>query len=214
MKIVLFGATGGTGALVLGQALERGHEVVAVVRDPARLTQVHPLLTVRQGDVLDAAGWNTALEGAHAVVSAIGIGTSKEPTLVYSQGAREILRVMDDAGVRRLEVVSASQAAPRNRWREHGWFLSRVLFPLLYRQFSATYDDMRRMEEVLAGSDVNWTAYHPPYLSDRPARRPARVSVGTPLPHAWTVSRAALASVMLDGIDDPAQFTSTVAVAS
>ncbi len=63
-KIALFGATGITGRQFLEEALAAGHEVVALVRDPAKFTVKSPLLTVIQGDVLDAQAVSRSLQGA------------------------------------------------------------------------------------------------------------------------------------------------------
>ena len=83
MKILIFGATGATGKLIVEQALSVGHEVVAFVRNPAKLTHKHPKLTVVRGDVLDAKQVENAIAGQDVVVSALG------PTRPYVAGLME-----------------------------------------------------------------------------------------------------------------------------
>jgi putative NADH-flavin reductase len=101
MKLLIFGATGGTGRHLVQQALTQGHTVTAFVRDPARLDLAHPNLTAVQGDVLDPAAVERAVPGHDAVLSAIGAPASKTGTL-RSVGTRNIVRAMERTGVRRL----------------------------------------------------------------------------------------------------------------
>ncbi len=74
MKVLTFGATGSIGRELVGQALEEGHKVTAFVRDQAKLEIVHPQLRVYQGDVLDAASVQEAMEDQEAVFCALGAG--------------------------------------------------------------------------------------------------------------------------------------------
>lgn len=202
MKLVLFGAGGGTGRYVLDQALDADHQVTAVVRRPSLLAAYQGRVQIVAGDVLQPASWRAALTGADAVISTIGVGAQKTPTTVYSDGTRHILAAMHAAGVRRLEVVSAALAEPHENWARYGAFRAHVLFPILNRRFSATYDDMRRMEQVLRDSDADWTSYRPPYLTDRAGRGRPRIAINTPLKGARSLARSDLAAVMLGGLSN------------
>src|ERR1700738_3000974 len=71
-RVLIVGATGGTGRQLVTQALERGYAVTALARDPSRLQVDHPQLTVVQGDVLDAGAVDAAMRGQEAVLSALG----------------------------------------------------------------------------------------------------------------------------------------------
>ena len=77
MKILVSGATGNVGRLVVEQALARGHEVVALARNPQNLQIEHPNLTTGAVDILDAQALKPWLQGVDAVISTVGIGTSK-----------------------------------------------------------------------------------------------------------------------------------------
>ena len=88
MKILVSGATGNVGRLVVEQALARGHEVVALARKPQNLQCEHPNLTTGAVDILDAQALKPWLQGVDAVISTVGIGTSKTPTTLYSAGTR------------------------------------------------------------------------------------------------------------------------------
>ena len=110
MKITVFGATGGIGTEVVRQALAGGHEVVAVVRDPARLAvPAGAGLGVVTADVMDPAEIGPAIKGADAVVSALGPRPGG-PVTVLADSARSILAALGQTGVGRLVVVSASGA--------------------------------------------------------------------------------------------------------
>src|ERR1700682_5927330 len=71
-RVLIIGATGGTGRQLVAQALERGYAVPALVRDPSQLSVAHPKLTVIPGDVLDAGSVDAAIRGQEAVLSALG----------------------------------------------------------------------------------------------------------------------------------------------
>jgi putative NADH-flavin reductase len=72
VKVLVFGASGGTGTQLVEQALEQGHTVTAFARDPATIHQVHDNLRIATGDILDAASVDAAMAGQGAVLSALG----------------------------------------------------------------------------------------------------------------------------------------------
>src|SRR5947207_14873218 len=84
-KLLVIGATRGTGRQVLQRALAAGCAVTALARDPARVDREHERLTVLQGDVLDPATLAPAMAGQDAVGSNLGV-TSRRPTTLYSDG--------------------------------------------------------------------------------------------------------------------------------
>lgn len=197
MRIAVIGAAGRTGRHVVTQALARGDEVRAVARAPERIEIDAPGLRVVGADVHDAGALSAALTGVDAVVSALGTGTSRGPTDVYSTGARATLAAMRATGADRVAVISAAPAGPREEQR---WLERRMAMPLLERFFGALYDDMRRMEAILAASDARWVALRPPRLVDQPARGAYRIDT-RPLPRARTLTYPDLATALLDALD-------------
>jgi putative NADH-flavin reductase len=195
MRIAVIGATGRTGREVVQQALERGHRVAAVARRPDAVALEHRDLTIVAGDVLAPESLAEALAGCYAVVSAVGIGSSRAPTVVYSDGTANVLRAMAAASVGRLAVVSAAPVGPR---AEQPFLERRIAMPILDRLFGATYADMRRMEDRLAGSGVDWVSLRPPRLVDKPATGAYRVDADQPLPRARSLRCADLATALLD----------------
>lgn len=210
MQITLFGGTGGTGELLISAALEAGHTVTAPARDPSRIRVSNGRLRTVCADVLDPPSLEATVDGADAVVSALGWPGGREPTTVYSTGVANILDAMRRAGVRRFIGVSALPVTPRT---EVGVVERLVVYPLLYRFFGAGYADMKRMEQLLRGSDVDWTVVRPPMLTNGPATGRYRTAINHHLRGGRTISRADLAAGMLHLLDDPHAVRATVGVA-
>jgi putative NADH-flavin reductase len=108
MKIALIGGTGFVGSAVLEELLQRGHQVTALARDPAKYT-ARDGLAVAKADVLDAAQVADAVRGADAVVSAYNPGW-QEPEIynVFLQGTRAVFDGVKRGGVKRLLVVGGA----------------------------------------------------------------------------------------------------------
>ena len=197
MKIAVIGAAGRTGRCVVDQALARGHEVTAIARTPDKLRLVHDGLVVSRADVQDRGALTEAVDGADALISALGTGNSRNATTVYSEGVGNELEAMRARAITRLAVISAAPAGPR---AEQAWLERRLGMPLLERFFGGIYADMRRMETILADSDLDWISLRPPRLVDKPARGAYRIDT-KPLPKARTLTYADLATALLDCLD-------------
>jgi putative NADH-flavin reductase len=166
MRIVVFGANGPTGRLLVSQALAAGHWVTAVTRRPDEFPQRHPHLTVAAADVLNQLAVDTVVAGADAVLSTLGAPFGRRPVRVYSLGARNILAAMKRHSVRRLVVVSSS-ATDAKPYADAGFFFNRVLQPFVVNVLGKTvYDDMRRMEQLIRNSNIDWTIVRPSGLFD------------------------------------------------
>jgi uncharacterized protein YbjT (DUF2867 family) len=166
MRIVVFGANGPTGRLLVSQALAAGHQVIAVTRRPEKFPQQHPDLTVAGADVLDASAVDAVVSGADAVLSTLGAPYGPKLITVYSVGARNIFAAMERHQVRRLIVVSSSATDPKP-YADAGFFFNRVVQPFVVNVLGKTvYEDMRRMEELIRNSKVDWTIVRPSGLFD------------------------------------------------
>jgi putative NADH-flavin reductase len=198
MKIAVIGGAGRTGRQVVRQALDRGHEVVAVARSPEKLNVADDRLTVAAADVHDADALARAVVGADAIVTTYGAAAGRQPTDVYSAGITNVLAAMDAGGIRRLAAISASPAGPRD---EQPAALRLVVLPILERFFGGAYADLRRMEAVLARrDDLEWACLRPPRLLDRPATRAYRLDP-KPLPRSRSLTYPDLATALLDCAD-------------
>ena len=210
MKLVVFGATGGTGGRVVEQALEAGHEVTAVVRNPARLDVRHERLRVVEADVFEPAQIEPALAGSDAAISALGSRSLRRPTRVCSAGTGSILEAMQKAGVRRFVVVSAAPIAGYDKDDQPLYRF--VVRPLLWTIFRRVYEDMALMEEEVRRSDADWTIFRPPRLTDKPRTGRYRTALGRNVPGGNSISRADLADAILHRLEDPDSVRTAIGV--
>jgi putative NADH-flavin reductase len=211
MKLTVFGPTGATGEQIVRQALASGHQVTAMARRPEAVAPTGPRLRVVYGDVLDPASLSEGIVGADAVLSALGSRQANRPTTVYSAGTAAVLDAMRETGVRRFLGVSAVPAGPVDQKSTLERYL---VHPVLHLFFGGGYDDMRRMEDLLAASDRDWTVFRPPYLTNGASTGRYRIAVDSPLSRARSVSRADLAAAMLATVKDPALSRHAVTIAA
>ncbi|HUY45923.1 MAG TPA: NAD(P)H-binding protein [Streptosporangiaceae bacterium] len=210
MLLAVFGGTGGTGTHLIRQALDRGHHVAALARRPEAMRLAHPRLRVVRGDVVVPGAADPVVEGADAVLSALGIGYRRHATTVYSAGTGNILAAMGRAQVRRLLVVSTSSLSVPDPGRPVEWAVARlILQPLLRRP----YADMALMEQRIRKSGTDWTVARAARLTNGSGGRPYRTAVDSRLPGCWSVSRADLASYLLDHIWDHRVCRATMEIA-
>ncbi|MEA2502602.1 MAG: hypothetical protein QOH66_1680 [Actinomycetota bacterium] len=169
MKLAVFGSNGPTGRLLTRLALDEGHDVVAFTRRPGAFPVEHRRLEVAAGDVHDAAAVASAIEGTDAVISTLGVPYAKTPIDVYSHGAANVIAGMHAAGIKRFACVSSSAVAPHPE-PIGGFIFEKILQPYVVNKIGkTTYDDMRRMEAMVSGSDLAWTIVRPSGLFDAPA---------------------------------------------
>ena len=151
-----------------------------------------------------------AIEGADAVLSAVGPrGTG--PTTVIQDSVHSITQAMHKTGTRRLLQVSGSIVADKGESPYMRYLIKPVARRTFLRHVCA---DMRRGEEEIRGSDLDWTIFRPPALNGKPASGAYRTAIDRNLPHGFTVSRADLAACMLAMLADPATVHRHVAIAS
>lgn len=208
MKVAVIGAAGKTGRLAVAEALVRGHEVVAVVRDPARVALAHERLTTAQADARDEAELTAALAGADAVISTLGRSSQgKAVQPVFTAAMRATLAAMRTNGASRLAVISAQGVGAES---DAGLALGlRVMRALLGK----AVDDMREMERLVMGSDLQWTIARPGGLSDKP-KGPYLVEPGDALKGHPRTRRADLAEVLVLAVTEERWPRQAVVVAS
>jgi uncharacterized protein len=159
MKIVLFGATGNVGRRIATEALNRGHEVIAVVRDPAQSQAPDPRLTLVQGDATDAAGVGRAAQGVDVVVSAISPrpGAHGKPAPSLASAAQALMAGTKQAGVKRLVVVGGAgtlEVAPGVQ------LIDTPGFPEAYKAEAQEHCHALAIYRDSAG-DLDWTVISP-----------------------------------------------------
>jgi len=156
MNLVVLGATGRTGRLVVEHALAAGHTVTALVRSPEKLTTGHANLRVVKGEATEASAFSSALEGADAVISTLGGNGS-----VIADSTTAIVAAARTTGVSRVVVLSTFAAQ-----RDHLSAGTRILTGL---GMGAMLKDKSAGEEMLRRSDLEWTIVYASILSDGPA---------------------------------------------
>jgi uncharacterized protein YbjT (DUF2867 family) len=211
MKLTVFGATGGVGGQVVRQALDAGHKVTAVVRDPARFDLSHPALEVATvPDLTDPEALRPALEGSDAAISGVGPRGRKDGP-VASNATRGILRAMEAGGVRRFVAVSAVPVGPVPEGESFA--NRRIVLPFFSALLRDVYADLAAMEDEIRRSTTQWTVVRPPKLVNKPLTGTYRAVVGGNVPRGYSISRADTAHAMLAALDDPATLGQAVGVA-
>jgi putative NADH-flavin reductase len=168
MKVVaVIGANGDSGRHIVTALVERGHHVLAVVRRPETVTATESVQVRRLDNIYSADIVQEAIQGADAVVSALGSGklvTAARPTTLYSQGTRAIRQAMRQLGIQRLMVLSSGGVEYDPNYH---WFYNRVL----RRYLMNTYLDMALMDGALEEvTDLEWTSVRLPYICKGPSR--------------------------------------------
>jgi putative NADH-flavin reductase len=193
-KVVVLGATGATGRHVVGTALGRGHEVIALVRRGGSFSRAEHLTEVVWSDFADQATLASALTGADAVISTLG-GAAKGPTTVCTDGIRSLVPAMREAGATRLVAVSAHGVAETH---------DRSLYALaVWAGVADRMRDKETMEPLITDSDLDWTIVRPPALNDTPAIGRYRVAVDLPIRLWSAVGRADLAGFLVGETEQP-----------
>ncbi|WP_042364047.1 NAD(P)-dependent oxidoreductase [Streptacidiphilus neutrinimicus] len=222
MKLTIVAATGGIGRQLLAQALTAGHEVTAVVRNPARLdVEVDAVAVDLSAPDGQADALRSAVAGADAVLSGLGARTKADHG-VASRGTRALIEAMTAVGSERLVVVSAapigtvpSPARPHPSRHDEGdgFFMRHLLSPAVKRVFRDHYADLAAMEDELRASGLSWTAVRPPQLNDMPHTGHYRTALGHNLRGGTKISRADVADLMLRTLSMPETERAVVGVA-
>lgn len=199
MKITVFGSTGGTGLALLQQAIQRGHQVVAFAREPQKISISDPRLKVIQGDVLDPQAVQSAVAGAEAVISALGVRLGQAPGTIRSDGTRNIVNALLNAGVKRFISVSTIGVGDS---RDRLSLVGKFLLPKMIG--AERLQEAERQEEIIRQTNLAWTILRPPRLVDNPVT--GRYQIGTDLKTGFgsSLARADLATALLDQLENDA----------
>jgi putative NADH-flavin reductase len=194
MRLLVFGATGGTGRQCVDQALAQGHQVTAFVRQPAALAVQHPELTIIQGDITDQDVVQRTIPGHDVIMSALG---TRGGPAVLPEGTRNILDAMQQAGIRRSLWVSSFGAG--DSMQQMGWLSQTLIVKGFLRQ---AIQEKNAQEKIILASGGDWIIARPGGLTDGPLTGTYRVTgpgdkVGRP-----SISRADVADFMLKNLTD------------
>src|SRR5258705_8373257 len=204
MRLLIIGATGGTGLQVTSQAVEAGYRVTAFVRSPQKLGCFGPRVPVREGAPRSVGDLRAMLPGHDAVISALG-PPGVGPTTILRTAADSTVAAMQAAGVRRLLVVSA--AVLFDDLGLAGTILRRTLL-------RNVGDDSIAMERIVVASALDWTIARPPRLTNSPRTGHYDVENGhLPGRSAFaSISRADVADFLLGEIQHNAHIHEIVGI--
>ncbi|PTL75069.1 NAD(P)-dependent oxidoreductase [Vitiosangium sp. GDMCC 1.1324] len=201
-RVIIFGANGRTGRLIVEEALRAGHDVTAAVRTPEKFPPVTVGTSTQQGtmavvraDVRDPASVQAAVAGHDAVVSAIG-PPGRRALGLYSDGARALVTAMERTGVGRI--IALSSAGVRHDDPQFAFWYRCIARTLL----KELYDDMRLMESIVRESTLDWTFVRPSHLEDKTPTGLYRVQDGGTPPGGWKVTRTDLARFIIRELDE------------
>jgi uncharacterized protein YbjT (DUF2867 family) len=192
MKILVLGATGATGRLIVRDAAAKGHDVVALVRSKSGAGDLVGA-ELMEGDARDTVALTHAIAGSDAVISSLGTAMSpfREVTML-STATRALVSVMKEQDIRRLVCITGLGAGDS---RGHGgFFFDRLFLPLMLRK---VYEDKDRQEDVIRASALDWTIVRPTVLNDKPARGDVRALTDLTEVHGGTVARADVADFVV-----------------
>jgi putative NADH-flavin reductase len=211
MKILVLGATGATGRVLVPKALAAGHAVCAVVRYGQVLHVEHPTLTVIEGSVMDPALMDRVMPGQDTVISVLG--TRRGPSglgsfNLMSRTMAALLPTMERHEVRRLILLSAlgvgesAVLAPA---------ILRIAFKTLFRPVGK---DKSSSEDYVRGSGLDWTIAYPPVLTNRPEVGTCRHGERLQIRGLHRLSRADLTEFLLEQVEDSTYIGKNAVVSS
>jgi putative NADH-flavin reductase len=195
MNILILGATGPTGKLLVDLALKQGHIVTALVRDKAKLTIQHELLRVHEIDILDESALSGELLNQDVVLSALGTGRDLHSDII-SRAMPVLISAMNRAKVRRLIFLSSFGVGET---RKQASFFSKLFFRLALKDILA---DKFKADQMLRASDLDYTLVYPTRLTNGPKTGKYKVGVSIKIAFYPSVSRADVVDFILTEIKE------------
>lgn len=168
--ISIIGASAGVGALCVRQALARRHRVTTLSRRVDSFPD-DAALRALQGSATSVQDLRRAVQGADAVVVALGTGMDRRPTTLYTDFGRALLQLQPELGSTPIQILTGFGAGDSAAYQGP---VARLLFRLLLR---AVYDNKTALEEMVQQSDLNWSLVRPGLLTNGTPTAPAQVQV-------------------------------------
>ncbi len=196
----LFGGSGKTGQEFLTLALQKGYSVRALVRDPAKIPQIHSGLTVITGDVLDPLAVANTLQGTDLVVSLFG-QVSGSPKNLQTEGTRIIVATMKKQGIRKI--ISLSGGGLPFPGYDQPKLPDRLIRFIMKLAVPHVLEDAINHADVLASSGLDWMIVRGPRLTLQPRKGSYRVGwVGVNA--STSIGRADLSDFILSQVESDA----------
>jgi putative NADH-flavin reductase len=205
LKVLVIGGTSGIGLEIVRQSIERGHNVTALARHPERMSFFHQQLTVLKGDVLDAESITDAISQNAIIISTIGMGPTRDPVNVFSEGMKNTLAIMNTTNKSRLITVTGIGAGDSNG--HGGFFYDKVMLPLMLKTI---YDDKDIQEALIKKSPTDWTIVRPGFLTDNPVENSYYVLDNLDGVQSGEISRADVAHFIIGAFEQGLYINETV----
>lgn len=198
MKLLIIGGTGGTGKELIKQALEQGHSLTALVRNPEKVKITHQNLSVIKGNVLDFDKVQEVVAGQDAVLSALGHKRFFIKTNILSEGTKNIIHAMEKHNVNRFICVT-SLGINDSRFKLGLYYTLFVIPVIIFFYFW----DKAKQEKLIRSSKLNWTIVRPGQLTNGRKRGSYKhgANVGNYI-LTKTISRADVAHFILCQLSD------------
>lgn len=205
MHILILGATGRTGRILLNEALRRGHRVNVLIGHKSSLKTDPDLVNVYEGTPLNKFTLTDAMRSCEAVLSTLNISrisdfpwaklrTSKD---FLSLSMKKIIDVANEEHVSRIIITTAWGVAETRKdlpfWFRWLIWKSNIRYPYL---------DHERQEELLQQSGTNWTVVRPVILTDSEKEKKVQVSLNNDPKPSLRISRKNVALFMLDTLEN------------
>ena len=190
MNILILGATGSTGKILVDQALKQGHIVTALVRDKTKLGIEHANLRVHTTDILDESALAKELIGQDAVLSALGSGRNLHSDII-SRTMPVLISSMNKSKIRRLIFISSFGVGET---REQASFFSKLFFRVLLKDILA---DKFKADQMLRASDLDYTLVYPTRMTDGPKTGKYKAGTFIKIPFSPRISKADVVDFML-----------------
>jgi putative NADH-flavin reductase len=201
MNLAVFGATGPSGQKLLKLALEQGHRVTALARNPDKLTNRHERLNVIKGDILIADSVNAVITAADAVISVLGVRKLGKNTIL-SDGTRNIIAAMQARGVRRF--ICETSLGVGDSLGQMSWIFEKIIMRTFLKN---PFADKEIQERYITQSQLDWTIIRPAMLTNGPKTGVYKTWVGQPKePIRRKISRADVADFILKQVNS-SEFT-------
>jgi putative NADH-flavin reductase len=196
MKVLVFGATGDTGRLLISSGLEQMHGITAFVRDPSKLNMRHENLSVVEGDVADYKSVEAALDGHDGAISALGASNPFTRNLTLIKGIENIVTAMHRQKVSRF--IYQSFMGVSGFRSELGFVWDKVM-PIA---LSNLIKDHEAKEEMITSSNLVWTIVRCSMLTHGPAGKYRHGEHITSVSLMPTISRTDVANFMIKQLTD------------
>jgi putative NADH-flavin reductase len=195
MKILVLGATGGTGRQIVEQGIARGHKITALIRDAARQDAFPDHVHTIAGDALDRDAVDRAVAGQDDVIYALGTKQTGQTTF-FSESTQLVLQSMEKHGVRRLVCITGIGAGET---RGHGGLVyDRLIFPFFTRKI---YEDKDRQEALVRRSSVDWVLVRPAVFREGAAKGELQVVTDVNGVTLTRIARHEVARFVLDQLE-------------